>query len=57
LAILGDPGPEPFLDQAEDPSVGDPVLEELDQPSVVDGIERLSNMMPPSRTRISSILK
>jgi hypothetical protein len=41
LTVLGDPRPEPFLDEAEDPSVGDPVLEELTQPSVADGVELL----------------
>jgi hypothetical protein len=29
LAVLGHPGPEPFLDQTEYPSVGDLVLEEI----------------------------
>ena len=44
LAVLGYPRPEPFLDQAEDPSVGDPVLEELEQPSVVDGVEESTDV-------------
>ena len=40
LAVLGHSRPEPFLDQAKHPSVGDPVLEELHQPPVVDGDRR-----------------
>ena len=35
---------EPFADQAEHTSVGDPVLEEFEQPSVVDGIEETSDV-------------
>jgi hypothetical protein len=40
LSVLGDSRPQPFADQAEYPSVGNPVLEELYQPSVGDGIEK-----------------
>ena len=34
-----DSRPEPFADQAENPSVGDPVLEKLHHPPVVDRVE------------------
>jgi hypothetical protein len=33
-----------FADQAEHPSVGDPVLEEFEQPSMVDGVEETSDV-------------
>jgi hypothetical protein len=48
---------EPFTDQSDQHSVAHPSLEQLTQMAVVDRIERLSNMMPPSRTRLRSIPK
>src|SRR5262245_40821566 len=44
LAVCGHPSPEPLLDQAEYPSVGDPVLEELHQPPVVDVIKESTDV-------------
>jgi len=39
-AILGHSGPEPLTDQAEYPGVSDSVLEESQQPFMVDGVEK-----------------
>ena len=39
LPVLQHPGVEPFVDQAQEAPVCDPVLDELHQPTVVDGIE------------------
>jgi len=44
LTILGDSCPEPLADQAENPSVSNPVLEEVEQPFMVDGIEKGLNV-------------
>ena len=44
LSGLGDPCPEPLADQAEYPSIGDPVLEEFKQPFMVDGVEKALNV-------------
>jgi site-specific DNA recombinase len=40
LPFLGYPGPQPFLDQAQDPAVGDAVLDEFDQPFVRQAVEK-----------------
>ena len=50
-------GVEPFADQAQHHTIAHPSLEELPQVAMVDLVERLSNMMPPSRTHPSSIPK
>src|SRR5262249_14582643 len=41
LAVLGDPGPQPFLDETENPRIGDPVRDELEQPSMIDGAKEI----------------
>jgi len=38
--ILQHAGVQPFLDESHDALVRDTVLDELDQPSVVDGVEK-----------------
>jgi hypothetical protein len=40
----GYPRPQPFLDQAQDPSVGNVVLDELDHPFVRQIIEKATNV-------------
>jgi hypothetical protein len=44
LPFLGHPRPQPFLDQAQYPSVGDAVLDEFDQPFVRQIIEKSTNV-------------
>jgi len=44
LAVLGYSRPEPLLNQAQYPSVGDPVLEELLQPAVVDVVKEATDV-------------
>ncbi len=44
LAVLGHSCPEPLTDQAQDPRVCDSVLEEFDQPSVVEGVEKATDV-------------
>ena len=50
----GEGGGSVGLGAGEGPTVGDPVLDELDQPLVTDGVERARPMMPRSRTRLGS---
>ena len=42
-AVLRDSRPEPFLDQAEYASVGNPVLDKLDQPAVINRPEEITD--------------
>ena len=61
------PAPEPFLDQAQDPLVRDPVLEELHQPAVVEAGEEVADVrvehpvhlpaLDPDRERIQRIMR
>jgi len=44
LPFLGHPRPQPFLDQAKHPSVGDAMLDKLDQPFVRQIIEKSTNV-------------
>src|SRR6266851_5669826 len=44
LPVLHHPGLQPFADQANDAAVTDPVLDEADQPLVVDRIEEPGNV-------------
>jgi hypothetical protein len=48
--VFGYARTEPLLDQVNDPPIGDPVLDELDQPFVVDGVERAMTLIPLSTT-------
>ena len=42
--VVGDPGPEPFTDQADYPAIGDAMLDKLQQPFVLDGVEETTNV-------------
>src|SRR6266550_4153058 len=44
FAFLHHPSVEPFLDQTYDAGVGDAMLHELDQPTLVEVIEKSSNV-------------
>jgi hypothetical protein len=44
LAVLGYPCPQPFLDQAQYPLVGDAVVDEFDQPFVRQIVEKAPNV-------------
>src|SRR5271157_4421688 len=44
LTILGDSCPEPLANQPEYPSIGDPVLDEFEQPFMVDGVKEALNV-------------
>jgi hypothetical protein len=65
--ILEYAGPQPFLDQAEDPSVPDPMLEKLDHPFVRErsitvtdvGIQHPIHLLPydPYPERIQRIMR
>ena len=44
VALVRYPGPEPFTEQAQYPAIGDPVLDELQQPLVIDGVEETTNV-------------
>jgi len=44
LPFLGHPRPQPFLDQAQNPSVGNAMLDELDQPFVRQIVEKAPNV-------------
>ena len=50
LPFLGHPRPQPFLDQAQHPSVGDAVLDKLDQPFVRQIIEGTHDTLPITST-------
>jgi site-specific DNA recombinase len=47
---------EPFLDQADDAPVADPMLQEADQPFLVDLIERLLDRLPTTALIISTTI-
>jgi hypothetical protein len=46
LPVFHHPGLQPFADQANDAAVTDPVLDEADQPLVVDRIEGSGGRLP-----------
>jgi hypothetical protein len=50
-------GPEHCLDEVEEAAIEDLLGEDRQQDLMVDVVKRLSNMMPPSRTRLRSIPK
>jgi hypothetical protein len=59
LSILEYAGPQPFLDEAEDPSIPDAMLEKLDHPfvqkrsiAVTDGGIQHPTHLPPGTTRL-----
>jgi hypothetical protein len=56
-SVLQHPCIEPFANQSKQHSVSYPTLQKGPEMAMVDRIKRLSNMMPPSRTHLSSIPK
>jgi len=44
LPVFDDPRVQPFLDETQDPSVGDAVLEELDQPRLIERGEEVCDV-------------
>jgi len=46
--VLEDARPEPLPDQADDARVGDPVLQEADQPFLADRVEGNRRKLPTS---------
>jgi hypothetical protein len=51
FSVFADPGTKPFADQPKNPSVADTVLQELDQPIVVDRVKEAfsGSTTPPCR--------
>src|SRR5215471_10762632 len=43
-SFLRDPRPQPFADQAEDPAVRNPVLEKRQHPSMIEVVEKATNV-------------
>jgi hypothetical protein len=44
--LFQDTRPEPFLDQADDAPVADPMLQKADEPFLADFIERRGDRLP-----------
>jgi hypothetical protein len=44
--LFQDTRPEPFLDQADDALVADPMFQKADEPLLVDFIERRGDRLP-----------
>ena len=51
------PGLEQPVDQLDEAAIVDVSPDDVQQDRMIDVVERLSNMMPPSRTRLPSIPK
>jgi len=47
---------EPFLDQANDAWIGNPMLDETDQPTLADFVERLLDRLPTTALIISTTI-